>query len=92
MCRKNQNASLGDFIKFLDENCAFFPKPVNDISVMDDLVADINRFSKAGQCAFHGFDSAFDARTKATWLGQNDFHESTIGKQKWQICRFCTAG
>jgi hypothetical protein len=64
---------VGDFSQFLDENRALGPQAVDDIAVMDDLVADIDRGTIDRQRPLHGVDRPHHAGAEAPWRAKHDF-------------------
>ncbi len=57
-----------------DEDRALGLEVVDDIGVVHDLVAHVDRAPEFLQCAFDDLDGAIDPRAKAPRLGQNDLH------------------
>ncbi len=62
----DRRGGVGDFREFLDENRALGPQAVDDIAVMHDLVADIDRWTIDLQGLFHSIDGTDDAGAEAT--------------------------
>ena len=60
--------------KVLDEMSAFGLQALNDVLVVHDFVAHIDRRTVFLQSALDNFDGADDAGTKTTWLGENNPH------------------
>ena len=64
---------VGDFGQFLDENRALGLQAVDDIAVMHDLVADIDRGAVDRQRPFHGVDRPDHAGAEAAGRTKHDF-------------------
>ena len=64
--------TIGDFSQFLDENRALGFQAVDDIAVMDDLVADIDRRAIDGERPFHGIDGPNHAGAEAAGGTKHD--------------------
>ena len=70
-----------DFFEFLDENGAFGLQAFNDILVVNDGMAHINRCAIFLQRQFHNLDGAINARAKTARGAKHDvevwpfFHE-----------------
>jgi hypothetical protein len=56
--------------KGFDEDRAAGFEPVDDVAVVHDFVADINRGAETLQCLFDDRDRPVDTGTEATWIGK----------------------
>ena len=59
----------------LDEDRALLLEVVDDVGVVDDLVADVDRRAELVQRALDDLDRAIDAGAEAARLGEDDFFE-----------------
>ena len=79
--RKHQGRARGHVGQFLDEDRALGLEVVDDIGVVHDLVAHIDRPAELGQRAFDDLDRAVHAGAETARFGQDDFfrlvHHST---------------
>jgi hypothetical protein len=66
-----------DFVQVFNETRAFRLQAIDDITIVDDLVAHVDRPLARGECALHDIDGSDNARAKATRLRQNYFHAET---------------
>jgi hypothetical protein len=57
-------------LQFFDENCAFVAQLIDDIIIVHDLVAHIDRCAKLRERSLNDFDRAIYSGTKATRLGE----------------------
>src|SRR6185369_190909 len=57
----------------LDEDRAFVLEVVDDVGVVDDLVADVDRRAELVERALDDLDRAIDAGAEAARLGEDDF-------------------
>ncbi len=64
---------VGDFGQFLDENSPLGPEAVDDIAVVDDLVADIDRGAIDRERPLDGVNRPHHAGTEAPWRAKHDF-------------------
>ena len=63
---------VGNLGQFLDENRALGLQAVDDVFVMDDLVADIDRGAIDGERPFHGVDGAHHPGAEAAGGTKHD--------------------
>ena len=79
---------VGDFGQFLDENRALGPQAVDDIAVVDDFVADIDRGAIDGERPFHGIDGPDHPGAEPPRRAKHDFqrwfgwHKDDLGPIK----------
>jgi hypothetical protein len=73
MRRKDNRAIIGAIFKFLDKNSAFGAQIVDNIFVVHNLVAHIDRRAPLIDCNLDNLDGAVDPRTKAARGGKNNF-------------------
>jgi hypothetical protein len=64
---------VGDLGQFLDENGALGLQAVDDVFIVHDLVADIDRGAIDGERPLHGVDGAHDAGAEAARRAKHDF-------------------
>src|SRR5512142_3342648 len=69
--------AVWNFVQFLDEACALVLQRVDDMLVVDDLVADVDGLAELLQRALDDVDGANDAGAKSTGLGENDSHRDS---------------
>ena len=67
----HRRVGFGDFRQFLDENRALGLQAVDDVSVVDDLVADIDR-GAIEERPLHGIDGPDDPGTEAAGRTKHD--------------------
>ncbi len=60
----------GNFVQLLDEHRALRLQRVDDMPVMDDLMADIDGSPNPIECLIDDIDGANDASTETTGLGE----------------------
>ncbi len=77
--KDHRRAGVGNLLQLLDENRALGLKRLDDITVVDDLMADIDGRPELGEGALHGVDGAHDARAKAAWGAQKNFERRLYG-------------
>ena len=61
--------------KALDEASALYLEALDDMAIVDDLVAHIDRRAISLERPFNDLDRAHHAGTEAAWLRQDDFHD-----------------
>ena len=77
MCGEHHDRALGNGLGLFDEDrAALFQRP-DDMSVMHDLLADVDRRAKSLQRDLHGLDGPVNARAVATGLGEQ--HSAGLG-------------
>src|SRR5205085_3881789 len=64
------------FGKLLDKHRALLPEALDDVLVVHDLVAHIDRRAVLLERALDDLDGAHDAGAEATRLGENDLHRA----------------
>jgi hypothetical protein len=79
MSGKDNMAAVGHFIEFLDKNRAFGFQAVNDVPVVDDLMADIDRRAMLFECEFDDLDGSINARAKPARGSEQQFHRAAGG-------------
>ena len=80
MRAENRHGVLGNFRERLDEHRALCPQAVDDMFVVHDLVADIDRRAVFLQRALDDLDGAHDAGTETARLREDDAH-GNLGQQ-----------
>ena len=68
----NDSCSLRHLVQFIDEDRAFFRQIVDNIAVMNDLLANIDGSAEGIERNLHDIDGANDAGTKAARLKEKD--------------------
>src|SRR5450830_549565 len=81
--RKNDDIAARDILQFFDENCAFVEQIIDDISIVYDLVAHIDRCAKLRERSLNDFERAIYSGTKATWLGEQYFCIHFLSLDSW---------
>ncbi len=71
---EHRQRAVGHLVEFLDEDRALGLQLVDDMRVVDDLVADIDRAAVRRERAVDDLDRADDAGAKAARLGENQSH------------------
>jgi hypothetical protein len=66
MCRKDHGAVVGAVVQFLDEDRAHRLQAFDDMAIVDDLVAHIDRRAILLERAFDDLDGPVDAGAEAT--------------------------
>src|SRR5260370_27713891 len=74
MRAENRHRAGGHLVQFLDEAGALGLERFDDIAIMHDLVADIDRRAILLQRALDDLDGADDPGAKPARLGKNDLH------------------
>ena len=78
MCRKNHGGvGFGDFVELLHKNGAFRLQGLDHVTIVDDLVAYVDRCSKLLQRQLDDLDGAVDTCTEATWSCHEDRERGT---------------
>ena len=68
----HRRRSGGNLIEVVDEYRALGAQGIDNVAVVDNLVAHIDRRSVNRQRAFHRVDGAHHAGTETTWRGEQD--------------------
>ena len=74
MGAEHGDGAVGHFVQFLDEARALVLQRVDDMLVVDDLVAHIDGLAILLERALDDVDGAHHAGAKAARLGQDDLH------------------
>ena len=69
---KNHRRALRHLVQFLDENRSLLAQRVDNVFIMDDLVAHVDGRPEFFQCLFDDVDGAVDAGAKTTRTGEKD--------------------
>ena len=75
---EHQRRADRHFAQVLDEDRTFGLQVVDDIGVVHDLVAHVDRRAEFGQRTLDDLDRAVDAGAEAARLGQHDLLESGV--------------
>ena len=65
---ENRDAALRDLVDLVDEMRALGAQPLDDMAVVHDLVADIDRRTVFFERALDDLDRPFDPGTEPSWL------------------------
>ncbi len=94
---EHHHRSLRNGLGLLDEDRAAVLKGPDNMSVMDDLLADVDRGAEALQGLLHGLHRPVDARAVATGLGEEhtaglSWHAPSLGddevrRGQWALIR-----
>ena len=74
MGTEDRARAMRNLIQTLDKAGAFRLEALDNMAIVDNFMADIDRRPIFLERAFHDFDRANDAGTKSARLRQNDFH------------------
>jgi hypothetical protein len=66
---KYDMSTIRHFVELFDKYRAFGLQAVDDITVVDDFVPDIDRRAMLFECKLDNLDSAVNASAKTTWRG-----------------------
>ena len=69
VCTENRDAAFWNLVDFVDEMRAFGAQPIDDVAIMNDLMADVDRRSIFLQRPLDDLDRAFDPGAKTSRLG-----------------------
>ena len=72
MCREHQQRTLGYLGGVVDEDRTALLERLDDVPVMDDLLADVDGRALLLEGLLDGLDGAVDARAVAAGLGQQE--------------------
>jgi hypothetical protein len=75
---KTSVAPGGTSAEVLDEDRTLLLEILDDVGVVDDLVADVDRRAELVQRALDDLDRALDAGTEAARLGEEDFFDRHV--------------
>jgi hypothetical protein len=86
MRRKHNGPIVGHLVELVDEDGAFGFESLDDVAIVHDLVAHIDRPSVALDGTLDDLDGALDAGAEAARTGEQDFqrlpavdHDATLG-------------
>ena len=71
---EDHGAVVGNIVKLVNEHGTLGAQAIDDILVVDDLVADIDRRPIEIECALDDPDGAIDSGAKTAWVGKHDLH------------------
>ena len=74
MSRENDRGARRHFLQLFDEHSAESPQPVNNVSVVHDLVPNINRPSEQLDRALDDIYRPIDAGAESARIGEQNFH------------------
>ena len=72
MCRQHDDRAFGDLGLLLDEHGTLRFEIEDDVQVVDDLLANVDRRTVFGECALDGIDGAIDAGAVSTGGSQEN--------------------
>ena len=81
MSRKYDGPVIRTFIQFFHENGAHMLESGDDMLIVDDFVADIDRRTPFGQSLFNNLNGAIDPGAKPARCGEKDcerLHDLTV--------------
>ncbi|MHC2390067.1 hypothetical protein ACVMFA_004551 [Bradyrhizobium liaoningense] len=87
MGAEDRHRFRGNLGEFLDEDRAFALQALDDVFVMHDLMAHVDRGAVFLQCPFHDLDRTHHARAEAARLRQIHFHWTLVTQVS--PIRFC---
>ena len=90
--RENEGRTGWNIGQIFDKNCTFFAQIVHNESVVNNLMAYINRCAKLCQGLLHDFNRAVHSGTKATRLRQNNFLQCGLSHSTPIKCTSNTTG
>ena len=67
---KDHGTVIGAIVQFLDEDGALGFQALDDVAVVDDLVADVDRPAVPGQRGLNDGDGAVDAGAESARVGE----------------------
>ncbi len=71
-------AVVGNLVELVDEDRALALEVVDDVAVVHDLVANVNRRAEQLDRALDDLDRAVDAGAKAAGIGEQNFHQCRV--------------
>ena len=84
---------MGTFVEALDKNRAFAFERFEHETVVDDLMAHVERAPVGAQRAAHRLDRAIDAGAKAARLSQDDLFDRCFAQRHLAIVTgYCPQG
>ena len=87
MGAENRHCSLGHFVQILDEARAFRLERFDDMAIMNDLVAHVDRGAVLDQRPLDNIDRADNPRAKPPRLCKNNLHSLTFSPKLPQARR-----
>ena len=72
MCTEHRNGAHRDLVHFVDKDDATIPERGDDVLVVNDRVAHVDRRAVPIDGALDDLDRTLDARTESTRVGQQD--------------------
>ncbi len=76
MGAEHGHRTIGHFIELFDESRPFAFQRLDDMAVMNDLVAHIDRLAELLERAFNDVDGTHDTGAKTPRLSKNNAHSS----------------
>jgi hypothetical protein len=74
VCAENGDGAVRDFVEFLDETRALASQIVDNMPIVNDLMAHIDGRAMSFQSTIDNLDRADHARTKAARLSKDNTH------------------
>jgi hypothetical protein len=84
---EHRDRAIGDFGDFIDKDRTTGAEVFDDVAVVNDFVADVDRRAEFDQGALDDFDGALDAGAEAARLGEHDFHGGARIVDRVDPCR-----
>jgi hypothetical protein len=69
MSTENNVIIVRHLFEFVDEDGTFVFEIINDETIVDDFMTDINRRAEQLDRAFYDFDGAIDTGAESAWVG-----------------------
>jgi hypothetical protein len=69
MRAEDRHGALGDFVDFVDEMRTLGAQALDNVAIVHDFVADVDRRAVLFERTLDDLDGAFDPRAEASWLG-----------------------
>ena len=73
---EDQGRVFGSLVGLVDEDRSLLAQSVDDVSVVDDLVADVDGGPESFERPLDDLDGAIDAGAEAAGVGEEDFHRA----------------
>ena len=72
--REHEDRTVGHFVDFVHKNRTLFSQGIDDMFVVNDFMADVNRRAVHCKCSFNDRNRTVNTGAEASWLGQQNFH------------------
>ena len=74
MGTENHRATIRHLVQFIDKHGTARPQTFDNMAIMHDFMAHIDRGTKQLQCAFDNLDSTINTGTKTARICENNFN------------------